>query len=119
MRGEFIGHLTSVHPPPGDVASRPLLDFFAYLSPAHSGARKFYDELTANFRTDGEDVLHRYLTDNSMILEQRMTGTLIGSMLGLPGHGRRISFRILHVFEFRDGLTSIQRRDGVGGSEIG
>jgi predicted ester cyclase len=27
-------------------------------------------------------------------------------MLGLPGHGRRISFRILHVFEFRDGLLS-------------
>jgi hypothetical protein len=66
------------------VASRPLLDFFAYLSPAHSGARKFYDELTANLRTEGEDVLHRYLTDNSMILEQRMTGTVVGSLLGLP-----------------------------------
>jgi predicted ester cyclase len=41
-----------------------------------------------------------------MILEQVMTGTVIGSMLGLPGRGRRISFRILHVFEFRDGLIS-------------
>jgi hypothetical protein len=27
-------------------------------------------------------------------------------MLGLPGHGRRIGFRILHVFEFRDGPLS-------------
>ncbi len=35
-----------------------------------------------------------------------MTGTVTGSMLGLPGHGRRISFRILHVFEFKDGLIS-------------
>jgi predicted ester cyclase len=35
-----------------------------------------------------------------------MTGTVIGSMLGMPGNGRRISFRILHVFEFRDGLIS-------------
>jgi predicted ester cyclase len=35
-----------------------------------------------------------------------MTGTVVGSLLGLPGHGRRISFRILHVFEFRDGLIS-------------
>ena len=51
-------------------------------------------------------MLHPYLTDNSMILEQRMTATVIGSMLGLPGHGRRISFRILHVFEFRDSLIS-------------
>jgi steroid delta-isomerase-like uncharacterized protein len=77
-------------------------------SPHHGkdGARKFYEELTANFRTEGEEVLHRYRTDDSMILEQIMTGAVIGSLLGLPGHGRRISFRILHVFEFRDGLIS-------------
>jgi len=41
-----------------------------------------------------------------MILDQIMTGTVIGSMLGLPGNGRRISFRTLHVFEFRNGLIS-------------
>src|SRR6476620_5256224 len=35
-----------------------------------------------------------------------MTGTVIASMLGLPGNGRRISFRLMHVFEFRDGLVS-------------
>lgn len=27
-------------------------------------------------------------------------------MLGLPGNGRRITFRVLHVFEFRGGLIS-------------
>ena len=41
-----------------------------------------------------------------MILEQLMTGTVIGSLPGLPGNGRRISFRILHVFEFGNGLIS-------------
>ena len=41
-----------------------------------------------------------------MILEQLMTGTVIGSLPGLPGNGRRINFRILHVFEFRNGLIS-------------
>jgi hypothetical protein len=53
-------------------------------SPHHGkdGAGKFYEELTANFRTEGEEVLHRYLTDNSMILEQMMTGTVVGSMFG-------------------------------------
>jgi steroid delta-isomerase-like uncharacterized protein len=77
-------------------------------SPHHGkdGARKFYNELTANFRTEGEEVLHRYFAGDTMILEQKMTGAVIGSMLGLPGHGRQISFRILHVFEFRDGLIS-------------
>ena len=41
-----------------------------------------------------------------MILEQLMTGTVIGSLPGLPGNGRGISFRIVHVFAFRNGLIS-------------
>ena len=40
-----------------------------------------------------------------MILEQLMTGTVIGSLPRLPRDGG-ISFRILHVFEFRNGLNS-------------
>jgi predicted ester cyclase len=35
-----------------------------------------------------------------------MTGTVTGSLLGMPGNGRRVSFRMLHVFEFREGLIS-------------
>jgi steroid delta-isomerase-like uncharacterized protein len=77
-------------------------------SPTHDieGARVFYEYLTANFRAEGEEVLHRYVTIGAMILEQVMTGTVIGEMLGMPGNGRKISFRMLHVFEFRDGLIS-------------
>ena len=41
-----------------------------------------------------------------MILQPRMTGTVIGSLPRLPGDGRRISFRILHVFELRNVLIS-------------
>ena len=41
-----------------------------------------------------------------MVLEQNMTGTVIGEMLGIPGNGRRVTFGILHVFCFRDGLIS-------------
>jgi steroid delta-isomerase-like uncharacterized protein len=70
------------------------------------GARGFYNYLTANFRAENEEVLHRYVTGDAMILEQIMTGAVIGEMLGLPGNGRRISFRMLHVFEFRDGAIS-------------
>jgi predicted ester cyclase len=35
-----------------------------------------------------------------------MTGTVIGELVGLPGNGRRITFKIFHVFEFRDGRIS-------------
>ena len=41
-----------------------------------------------------------------MILEQLMTGTVIGSLPGLAGNGPRIIFRILRVFEFGNGLIS-------------
>ncbi len=70
------------------------------------GARKFYVELTANFRSETWTERRTFVTDNAMILEQDMTGTVIGSMFGFAGRGRRITFRMLHVFEFRDGLIS-------------
>ncbi len=69
-------------------------------------ARGFYQELTASFRTEEERPSHRYCTDDAMTLDQVVTGTVVGSMLGLPGNGRQITFRMLHVFEFRDGLIS-------------
>ena len=69
-------------------------------------ARGFYGFLTANFRTEGEEPLNRFFDGDTMILEQNMTGTVIGEMLGIPGNGRRVTFRILHVFSFRDGLIS-------------
>jgi steroid delta-isomerase-like uncharacterized protein len=66
-------------------------------------ALEFYRELTQNFRTEREDRVHTYYADDACVLENLMTGTVAGQMLGLPGHGRRITFRTLHVFEFRDG----------------
>ena len=69
-------------------------------------AREFYGFLTANFRTEEEEPLHRFFSGDTMLLEQSMTGTVIGEMLGIPGNGRRVTFRIFHVFDFRDGLVS-------------
>ena len=76
--------------------------------PVHGkdAAREFYVHLTANFRTEQEQPSHRYWADDALVLDQMMTGTVTGEMLGLPGHGRRITFRVLHVFEFRDGRIS-------------
>jgi predicted ester cyclase len=66
------------------------------------GAVAVYTE----FRSESWDVLRQYFADDAMVLEQLMTGAVIGSLLGLPGNGRSISFRMMHVFEFRDGLIS-------------
>jgi steroid delta-isomerase-like uncharacterized protein len=67
-------------------------------------ARDFYRFLVANFRTEEEKVLHRFFSGDVMILEQVMTGSVIGQMMGIPGNGRRVTTRILHVFEFARGL---------------
>jgi steroid delta-isomerase-like uncharacterized protein len=77
-------------------------------SPLHGkqAARGFYRELTASFRIEQERPTHRYFAGDAMILDQQMTGTATGTLLGLPGNNRRITFRILHVFEFKDGLIS-------------
>ena len=69
-------------------------------------AREFYEFLTANFRTEDEQPLHRWFAGDTMLLEQVMTGTVIGEMLGIPGNGRRVTFKIFHVFEFTGGLVS-------------
>ena len=69
-------------------------------------ARDFYRFLTANFRTETERPLRRFFDGDTMVLEQRMTGTVIGELLGIPGNGRRVTFGILHVFTFRDRLIS-------------
>jgi len=76
--------------------------------PVHGkdAAREFYRELTANFRIEQQRPTHRYIAADAVILDQQMTGTVTGTLLGLPGNSRRITFRILHVFEFKNGLVS-------------
>ena len=34
------------------------------------------------------------------------TATVTGQVLGIPGNGKQVRFRVLHVFEFRDGRIS-------------
>jgi predicted ester cyclase len=47
------------------------------------------------------------VTDNGAIMmEAEMSADIVGEFLGIPGHGRNITFRILHVFEFDDSLIT-------------
>jgi SnoaL-like domain len=66
-------------------------------------AKAFYEHLTANIRTTGEKPLNQFeASDGSLILEAEMSADVIGEFLGIPGHGRNITFRILHIFGFND-----------------
>lgn len=83
-------------------------------------AKGFYTWLTANVRTTGEEPLHQFVTDTgSIVLEARMTADVIGEFLGIPGNGRSITFRIMHVFDFDDELITREQVWLDTGSIIG
>jgi steroid delta-isomerase-like uncharacterized protein len=74
------------------------------------GARGFYEYLVGNIKTETTTATRTYYADDACTIEHEWTGTVPGEFLGIPGNGRRITFRMIHVFEFRDGLI---RRENV------
>ncbi|HEY1652879.1 MAG TPA: nuclear transport factor 2 family protein [Acidimicrobiales bacterium] len=81
-------------------------------------AQGFYEFLTQNISTEEMAPTHRYYGDDFCVLEHSATGTVEGEFLGVPGHGKRITFRILHVWEFRDDLISRENVWLDGGSIV-
>lgn len=70
-------------------------------------AKAFYAHLTESIRTTGEKSLHQYETsEGAVIVEAQMSADVIGEFMGIPGNGRNITFRILHVFDFDDSLIT-------------
>jgi len=81
-------------------------------------AQKFYEYLVQNIRTEEMAPVRRYYGADFCVMEHRWTGTVPGTFLGVPGDGRRITFRLLHVWEFRDGKISRENVWLDGGSAI-
>jgi steroid delta-isomerase-like uncharacterized protein len=79
-------------------------------------ALEFYRQLVKDIRTDGEERLHTYYANDAAVIENVMAATVTGQFLGIPGNGKQVRFRILHVFEFRDGRISRENvwLDGAG-----
>ena len=83
-----------------------------------AGAAGFYEYLTRAIHTEGMPRTRSYYGDDFCVTEHQWTGTVPGEFLGVAGHGKRVSFRLLHVFEFRDGLISRENVWLDGGSVI-
>jgi steroid delta-isomerase-like uncharacterized protein len=69
-------------------------------------ARGFYEFLTHNIKTERMDVNRAWYGDDFCVIEHQWHGPVTGEFLGVPGHGREISFRMLHVWEFKDDRIS-------------
>jgi len=62
-------------------------------------ARGFYDALFANQSGEKITTLRRYYGPDFVVDESLWEGTAPGTPFGIPGGGRRLSFRLLHIFD--------------------
>jgi ketosteroid isomerase-like protein len=69
-------------------------------------AMERYEWLTANMHIEHMDVNHQWYGEDFCVIEHQCHATVSGELMGIPGNNRGISFRILHVWEFKDGAMS-------------
>lgn len=81
-------------------------------------AQGFYDYLIQNARTEEMRPTRGYYGDDFCVIEHEATATVSGEFLGMPGRGKRITFWLLHLWEFRDGRMSRENVWLDGGSAI-
>ncbi len=81
-------------------------------------ARRFYDYLTSNVKTEAMVVTRSNYGDDFCVIEHDATGAVVGEFMGISGNGKRISFRLLHVWEFNDGKISREQVWMDGGSVV-
>jgi len=65
-------------------------------------ARAFYDQMFADLAGEKVTTVKRLYGDDFVVDESVWQGRAVGSPLGIPGHGRPLSFRILHIFELAE-----------------
>ena len=63
----------------------------------------FYTGLFADLRLEEIRTVRRYHGDGFVVDESLVTAAAIGSPFGIPGRGRTVEFRLLHVFEVEAG----------------
>ncbi|MGH3999254.1 MAG: ester cyclase, partial [Pseudonocardiaceae bacterium] len=68
--------------------------------------RRRYEQLLKEVRSDELVCTRRYHGENFSVVEHLCTCTVTGQFAGIPGNGRQVTFRMLHIFEFRHGKIS-------------
>ena len=83
-----------------DVVGRPSV------SRGRDEVAAFYWELFADLHLERFETVHRYHGVDFVVDESIVHATAIGSPFGIPGEGRVLRFRLLHIFDVRDGLIT-------------
>jgi predicted ester cyclase len=72
----------------------------------HYRAEETGDMPLSELRIDRFETVRRWYGDRQVVDESILHGTAVGSVFGLEGRGRHVQVRLLHVFDFADGLIS-------------
>jgi steroid delta-isomerase-like uncharacterized protein len=81
-------------------------------------AMGFYGYLTSNVNGTVMTPTRTWYGEDFCVAEHQATAKVVGEFLGVPGRGKEISFRILHVWEFSGGKMSRENVWMDGGSAI-
>jgi hypothetical protein len=81
-----------------------------------SAAQGFYDQLVTDLNTERMTPTREQYGEDFCVVEHECTGVAKGEFLGIPGNGRRVTFRILHVWDFKDDAISREQVWLDGGS---
>ena len=68
----------------------------------------FYRALFADLRIDRFEPVRRRYGEDHVVDESLLHATAVGQPFGMPGRGRPVTVRFLHIFDFRDGLISAE-----------
>ena len=71
-----------------------------------AAARRRYEQLLRDVRTERLVEVRRFYAEDACVVEHECAAAVLGGFGGLPGRGRSVRFRMLHVFEFRGGQIS-------------
>ena len=71
-----------------------------------AAAQGFYDQLTADLTTEQMTPAREQYGEDFCVVEHQATAVVKGAFVGIPGNGRRVTFRMLHVWDFKDDAIS-------------
>lgn len=72
------------------------------VSHGKDAARQFYERLFADLAGEEIKTVKRLYGKNFVVDESIWKGKAIGAPLGMPGHGKPLTFRLLHIFEMAE-----------------
>lgn len=79
-------------------------------------AKAFYEDLNSNLVIESMDLKREYYGDDFCVTEHECRGVVDGQLMGIPGNGRAVKFRMLHVWEFKEDAISRENIWLDGGS---